>query len=149
MNKLNFQQVRNLKTLSQMPNMANTLTGWETSITLEVVTQDITSDGNGVFTTEQVTFLGVVQPLRTEQLELKPEGQRSWEWLWIHAKVGTLNLHTADKILFNSKTYKIEGVKDYSLNGYVEYELVRDYETIPETLPTDTTTTTTTTEPTT
>lgn len=149
MNKLNFQQVRNLKTLSQMPNMANTLTGWETSITLEVVTQDITSDGNGVFTTEQVTFLGVVQPLRTEQLELKPEGQRSWEWLWIHAKAGTLNLHTADKILFNSKTYKIEGVKDYSLNGYVEYELVRDYETIPETLPTDTTTTTTTIETTT
>lgn len=139
MNKLNFQQVRNLKALSQIPNMSQTLTGWEVPLTLVKVIQDIV-DGDASFTTEQVTFLGVVQPLRTEQLELKPEGQRSWEWLWIHAKSGTLNLHTADKILFNSKTYKVEGVKDYSLNGFVEYELVRDYETIPETLPTDTTT---------
>ena len=139
MNKLNFQQVRNLKALSQIPNMSQTLTGWGVPLTLVKVIQDIV-DGDASFTTEQVTFLGVVQPLRTEQLELKPEGQRSWEWLWIHAKSGTLNLHTADKILFNSKTYKVEGVKDYSLNGFVEYELVRDYETIPETLPTDTTT---------
>lgn len=145
MNKFNFQSIKNLKAFSQMPNMSNTLTGWETSITLEIVSQDVTSDGEATFTTQQVTFLGVVQPLRTEQLELKPEGQRSWEWLWIHAKSGTLNLHTADKILFNSKTYKVEGVKDYSLNGFVEYELVRDYETIPATLPTDSDTTTTTT----
>ena len=139
MNKLNFSKLKNINSYLSFPNMSQTLTGWGVPLTLVKVIQDIV-DGDASFTTEQVTFLGVVQPLRTEQLELKPEGQRSWEWLWIHAKSGTLNLHTADKILFNSKTYKVEGVKDYSLNGFVEYELVRDYETIPETLPTDTTT---------
>ena len=139
MNKLNFSKLKNINSYLSFPNMSQTLSGWEVPLTLVKVIQDIV-DGDASFTTEQVTFLGVVQPLRTEQLELKPEGQRSWEWLWIHAKSGTLNLHTADKILFNSKTYKVEGVKDYSLNGFVEYELVRDYETIPETLPTDTTT---------
>ena len=72
--------------------------------------------------------MGVWQPLRTEQLMSKPEGQRSWEWVWIHAKSGELNLQTADKVIFNSKRYKVMGVKDYSLNGFVEYELVKDYQ---------------------
>ena len=139
MNKLNFSKLKNINSYLSFPNMSQTLSGWEVPLTLVKVIQDIV-DGDAVFTEQKINFLGVVQPLRTEQLELKPEGQRSWEWLWIHAKSGTLNLHTADKILFNSKTYKVEGVKDYSLNGFVEYELVRDYETIPETLPTDTTT---------
>ena len=68
-----------------------------------------------------------MQPLRDEQLSLLPEGQRSWEWIWIHAVAGSLNLETADKVIFQNKTYKVTSKKDYSLNGYVEYQLVRDY----------------------
>ena len=46
----------------------------------------------------------------------------------IHVKSGSLNLMTGDKIKFNNKRYKVMGVKDYSLNGFVEYEIVRDYQ---------------------
>ena len=66
--------------------------------------------------------------IRTEQLLSKPENMRSWEWLWIHVKSGSLNLMTGDKIKFNNKLFKVFGVKDYSLNGYVEYEIVRDFQ---------------------
>jgi len=110
-----------------MPNMSSTLNGWETTITLVKVLQDI-SEGDKVETEVSITFQGVIQPLRTEQLMAKPENMRSWEWLWIHAKSGSLNLMTGDKIRFNNKLFKVMGIKDYSLNGFVEYEIVRDYQ---------------------
>lgn len=110
-----------------MPNVAETLTGWEVPLTLIKITQKVV-EGDSVKTETRINFLGVWQPLRDEQLQSKPEGMRSWEWVWIHAKSGTLNLKTQDKVLFNSKRYKVMSVKDYSLNGYIEYELVRDYE---------------------
>lgn len=123
--KLNFNKNRTLT--CGFPQVDEVLTGWETSITLVKITQSI-NEGDKVTTETNITFQGVVQPLRTEQLMSKPENMRSWEWLWIHAKSGSLNLHTGDKIRFNNKLYKVMGVKDYSLNGYVEYEIVKDYQ---------------------
>lgn len=122
---MNFNQNRSLK--NGMPNMRNTLNGWEVPLSLIRVKQSIV-DGDAVKSEEFIRFLGVWQPLRDEELQFKPEGQRSWEWIWIHAKSGTLNLQTQDKVIFNNKRYKIMNVKDYSLNGFIEYHLVRDYE---------------------
>lgn len=124
--KLNFQKMKSLNTSSGMPNMAQTLTGWEQPLTLVKELQNII-DGDLVTEEQKISFLGVWQPLKDEILEAKPEGQRSWEWIWIHAKSGTLNLETADKVIFNNKRYKVMEKKDYSLNGFVEYQLVRDY----------------------
>ena len=121
----NFNKNRSLK--SGMPNMANTLNGWEVPLSLVKVTQKIV-DGEADKSEELIRFMGVWQPLRDEQLQFKPEGQRSWEWIWIHAKSGSLNLQTQDKVIFNDKRYKVMNVKDYSLNGFIEYQLVRDYE---------------------
>ena len=126
--KLNFNKNRTLSQINfNFPQMSSTLTGWEVPLTLVKITQSIV-EGDSVKTETEINFMGVWQPLRDEQLQFKPEGQRSWEWVWIHAKSGTLNLKTQDKILFNSKRYKVMSVKDYSLNGFIEYELVRDYE---------------------
>lgn len=121
----NFNQNRSLK--NGMPNMAQTLTGWEVPLVLEKITQSIV-DGDRVTTTKKINFLGVFQPLRDEELQFKPEGERSWEWYWIHAKSGTLNLKTQDKIIFQNKRYKVMSIKDYSLNGFIEYQIIRDYE---------------------
>lgn len=122
--KLNFKQNR---TLAGLPNMANTLNGWEIPLTLEKITQSV-SEGDVIQTKTKINFMGVFQPLRNEQLQFKPEGQRSWEWYWIHAKSGSLNLQTQDKIIFENKRFKVMSVKDYGLYGYIEYEVVRDYE---------------------
>ena len=129
MQKLNFQKT-NLKALSGMPQLDSTLTGWEVPLTLVKVIQDIV-EGDAVFTEQQINFMGCWQPLRDEELQFKPEGQRSWQWIWIHAKSFELNLQTADKVIFNNKRYKVMSVKDYSLNGFVEYQLIRDFESTP------------------
>ena len=123
--RLSFNRNRTLA--SGFPQVDHVLDGWETQLTLVKVTQSI-SEGDLVTTETNITFQGVVQPLRTEQLMSKPENMRSWEWLWIHAKSGSLNLNTGDKIRFNNKLFKVMGVKDYSLNGYIEYELVKDFQ---------------------
>lgn len=123
--KLNFNKHRILS--SNLPNMSSTLSGWESPLTLIKITQNVV-EGDVVQTETPINFMGVWQPLRDDQLQFKPEGQRSWAWYWIHAKAGTLNLQTQDKIKFQGKRYKVMSVKDYSLNGYIEYEVVLDYQ---------------------
>lgn len=123
---LNFQKVKTLSGLSGMPQMNNTLNGWEVPLTLVKVIQNVV-DGDLVTTELKINFKGVWQPLKDEALELKPEGQRSWEWVWIHARASELNLETGDKVIFNNKRYKVTSKKDYTLNAFVEYQLCRDY----------------------
>ena len=116
-----------LANLTNMPNMAGTLSGWQVPLQL-IKRKQVVTDGDVSFEDETINFMGVWQPLRDEQLISKPEGQRSWEWIWLHAVAGTLNLNTADKVTFNNKRYKVMAIKDYSLNGFIEYQLVRDYD---------------------
>lgn len=123
---LNFQKVKTLSGLSGMPQINNTLNGWEVPLTLVKVIQNVV-EGDLVTTELKIDFKGVWQPLKDEALELKPEGQRSWEWVWIHARASELNLETGDKVIFNNKRYKVTSKKDYTLNAFVEYQLCRDY----------------------
>lgn len=113
---------------SGMPQMASTLTGWEIPLTITKVIQNVV-EGDLVTSEQTINFQGVWQPLKDEALELKPEGQRSWEWVWVHARATELNLETGDKITFKNRRYKVIQKKDYGLNSFVEYELCRDYET--------------------
>ena len=113
---------------SGMPQMDTTLIGWEVPLVITKITQDVI-EGDLATSEQTFNFKGVWQPLTDEALELKPEGQRSWEWIWIHCKTSSLNLETADKVIFKNKKYKVMAKKDYGLNSFVEYELCRDYET--------------------
>ena len=126
---LGFSRNRSITgiTKSGMPQMDTTLTGWEVPLTLVKITQNVV-EGDLVTAETQINFKGVWQPLSAEQLQLLPEGQRSWENCWVHARASQLNLETASKVIFNNKRYKITQKKDYGLNSYVEYMLIRDYE---------------------
>jgi hypothetical protein len=103
------------------------LSGWQSVITLVKITQTNTS---GVITNNETeySFKGTVQPLSTDQIQLKPEGQRSFEWLQVHCYAGDLDLATNDRVVYADRRYKVQGVRDYSLNGYIEYHLIQDYQ---------------------
>lgn len=122
--KLNFARNRSLG--AGMPDVSEALDGWESRITLIVITQSVV-DGDVVQNSANITFYGVWQPLRDDQLQFKPEGQRSWQWIWLHTRTN-IELETGDKVIYNHKRYKVMAVKDYGLNQYYEYELVRDYD---------------------
>jgi hypothetical protein len=109
-----------------IPKIQVALNGWESSITLIKVTQSIV-DYETVNTEEEISFQGVVQPLTAEALQLKPLETRSWEWLMIHTRTSA-EIFTNDLIRYDGKEYKVMFEKNYSLNGYYEYHLVKDYE---------------------
>lgn len=115
-----------LNQLSGMPQMFAAFLGWGSRITVQIVRQTVI-DGLVTQTKTPYSFQGTVQPLKPQEIALKPEGQRSWEWLWIHCLRGPLNLTTNDIITYNGKEYKVMAVKDYSLNNFIEYHLVANY----------------------
>lgn len=120
---------RNLK-ISQMnsglPQMTNALTGWEVAVVANYVKQEII-DGDIVDSSYTKKMQGVLQPLKAEQIALKPEGQRSWAWYWLHVKPQYDKLRTEQIVLINNIPYKVMAVKNYDIYGYIEYEVIRDY----------------------
>lgn len=113
--------------ISGMPVMSAAFAGWMKSISLKVITQTI---DNGLVTDSETTvsFTGTIQPLSPEQIMLKPEAQRSFQWLQIHVKTGSSELSSNDRIEYSGKKYKVMQKLDYSLNGFFEYHAIEDYE---------------------
>lgn len=79
-----------------------------------------------VETSIDTNFMGVIQPLSERKLALKPEGERSWTWLWLHADP-VLSLNTDEVVTYLGVQTRVMARKDYELYGYVEYELVQDW----------------------
>jgi len=71
-------------------------------------------------------FRGVVQPFSERALLLKPEGQRSWTWLLLHSDTA-LVVNTDDVVIWRGKQTRVMSRKDYSLYGFIEYNLVQDW----------------------
>lgn len=114
---------------SGMPQMGAAFSGWQSSVTLQRKKQVI-SDFDTKDILENFTFRGVVQPLSPKSLSLKPEGERSFTWLQIHSFSGSLNLDTNDIIIHQGKQYKIMALLDYSLNNYIEYHAIEDFQNV-------------------
>ena len=112
---------------SGQPQLTRAFAGWKQKITLAVRRESVV-DGLLVTKDDRIEFRGMIQPLSLRQLALKPEGQRSFTWLQIHALASSLNLRPSDRILYNGKFYKVMAQNDYSLNGYIEYHAVYDYQ---------------------
>lgn len=116
-----------LSEVNMMPQMGLAFSGWMKSVTLLKVTQTV-SLGDVENSLEEICFLGVIQPLGAKSIALKPEGQRAWQWLQIHCVSSDLDLNVNDRIQFCGVNYKIMAKNDYSLNNYIEYHAVKDYE---------------------
>jgi hypothetical protein len=110
---------------SNLPNMENALISWYVPMVFEVVTKE-TIGGRVVETTTPVNFHGVMQPLTTAKLMLRPEGQRTWKWFLMHCDT-SLKLNTDDVVIYKGVQTRVMGVKDYSDYGYLEYELCQDW----------------------
>lgn len=112
---------KKLNALSGMPQMSAAFQGWKKSLSLVVITNSINSDGFNVPTEIIGSFKGTIQPLSPEELRIKPDSQRSNQWLWFHFENGSTELNIGDLIIYNEKNYKVNAKKDYSLNNFIEY----------------------------
>lgn len=108
-----------------LPNMAGTLNDWFQQLSFTTIVKTIVNYVV-VETPTTVTFMGVKQPFTPEQLAMKPEGQRSWNWFMIHS-YPSLALKTDEIISFNGELHRVMARLDYTDYGYLEYHVVRDY----------------------
>jgi hypothetical protein len=116
------------QTSSGMPQISAAFAGWMTKITLLKHTEQVV-DGFVKIQQIPICFSGTIQPLSNRAIALKPEGQRSWTWLQIHCFATEIELIPGDRLTWNGDIYKVMELKDYSLNGYIEYQLTRDFQT--------------------
>lgn len=113
------------QTAGPMPNMRSTLAGWVRDLDLTIVTKE-TVDFEIVETEKPLPGRGVWQPLSQSRLAIKPEGERSWEWIMIHATTD-LNLRTDDVIKRRGRPYRVMADMGWDDNGFRFYEVVNDY----------------------
>lgn len=118
---------KTLNNVSSLPQMNAAFSGWTMPIEIIIITQDVI-DGFPIDIEKKVSFKGVIQPLSPRMIELKPEGQRSFEWLQIHCQSKEISFEPNARICYAGKRYKIMANNDYSLNNYSEYHAVRDYQ---------------------
>ena len=115
---------------ANLPDVSEVMNGWEVSMTANYVTQAVV-DGAVVDTEVNKPIKGIMQPLKAEEIALKDEGQRSWDWYQVHIRETVYGeLFTTQILIINSVPYKIKAKKDWVLNGYREYHAIRDFESV-------------------
>lgn len=108
-----------------VPDVSGAMKDWFQPMTFELVTK--TTEGFQVVETgDPINFMGIIQPLRERDLMIKPEGQRAWTWLLLHADP-VLSLQVDEVVLYLGVQTRVMARKDYTIYGYVEYQLVQDW----------------------
>ena len=108
-----------------LPNMAGTLAGWMQVITIKTIVKSVV-DFKLVETETTLTTQGVHQPFSASRLEMKPIGQRGWNWYTIHT-LTDIGTKVDDKIVYQGTTYRVMGRWDWRAYGFYEYEAIEDY----------------------
>ena len=109
-----------------LPNVGDALTGWEVSVIANYIHQ-VSFKGDIIDIPHKKRIAGVLQPLRPEDVELKPEGQRSWSWFMLHVKSSYDRLRVEQQLEIGGQPYKVMSVKNYENYGYIEYHVIRSY----------------------
>lgn len=113
-----------------IPNMGGVMLDWFQQITFGLITK-ATIGFQLQETVTNITFWGIVQPLSGRNLEMKPIGERKWNYLEVIAQASpagaVLELNIDDVLLFAGIQYRVIAQKDYSLYSYIYYELVENY----------------------
>lgn len=114
----------NIRTGS-VPDVSGAMTDWFQPMAFTQIAKSVVGF-EAVETPTVTNFRGVIQPLSGRRLELKPEGQRAWTWLLLHADP-SLTLEVDEVVTYNGVQTRVMSQKDFRLYGYVEYELVQDW----------------------
>ena len=112
-----------------LPSVRSTVTGWFRPLVLARVTKTV-ENFEVKETFRELSCLGVIQPLGPNQLRVKPEGQRSWEWKMLHTQP-EVHLENDERFKIANVPYRVMSNQDYSEYGYRSYELVQDYVKAP------------------
>jgi hypothetical protein len=114
-----------------LPDVSGALLNWFQPLTFNRITKS-TVGFQVVEALEAVCTQGIIQPFTAQQLQMKPEGQRAWKWLTIHAAPGCPlepdDVITEVNVRAGNTSYRVMSKRNFSACGYLQYEVVEDYE---------------------
>lgn len=108
-----------------VPNVSGAMRSYYQQMTFVPVEKTI-SGFQVIENAEPIDLIGVIQPFTPRQLLLKPEGQRAWTWFTLHAEPSVV-LQVDSCIEYLGKQYRIMSRANFSIYGYVVYEMVQDW----------------------
>ncbi len=111
---------------NSLPSMRGTVTGWFQSLILSRVKKAIV-DREAKETVWKQQCFGVLQPFSPRQLSIKPEGERRWIWVMLHT-TPDVDLQPDEEFFIKGVRYRVMSTNNYNDYGYVQYELVQDYQ---------------------
>lgn len=110
---------------SGLPQVGDVVASWARPIVVGLVTKTMRNE-EVVEAVEEISTRGMIQPFTSSQLALKPEGQRTWDWSALHV-LPDLDAKLDDIITMYGRRFRVMTKKDYTLYGYIRYELVENY----------------------
>lgn len=108
------------------PSMRGTVIGWFKPITMIFLTTTVT-DGQSKATERELKTSGMIQAGDPENLEMKAEGERSWEWFVLHT-LPNAQMQTDDRVSLAGVKYRVMNRTDWSTNGFMRYDLIKDFQ---------------------
>ena len=108
------------------PNVSGAMDNWYQPMIFGIIVKS-TVNFELQETISNLSFQGLWQPLRPQQLKMKPEGERKWRWFQVFSNPA-LVLDIDSIITYLGTNYRVMGKEDFSLEGYARYELLEDYE---------------------
>lgn len=108
-----------------LPNMRDTLSNYFQQTTFINIVKSVVN-GQVVETQTPYCVLAIVEVMSGQQLMIKPEGQRQWRWISVWA-YPDLFLNTDDIVQYLGVNYRVDHKNDWSVYGYLQYDLVEDY----------------------
>lgn len=108
-----------------LPDVTGGLLDWFQPMNFLVLTKSVVNYKNKE-TARAIKTMGLWQPFSPRNLQIMEEGQRSWSWFRMFTLPGNA-LEIDNIISYLGVNYRVMGINDYTLNGYVEYRLIQDY----------------------
>lgn len=113
--------------IKRFPNMHAAVMAWASPTLVYVIGKRMV-DFKTVesYTEHQVNLVRIPSG---QQLDMKPEGQRRWNMETIYAD-NAFDLRVDDNITFdciNSQRFRIMNKTDWSQYGFIEYQVISDY----------------------
>lgn len=110
---------------SSLPDVSVALHNWMQLMTFNIICKKII-DGYTQEIKSEITTHAVRQPMSPQMIALQPAGSRSWKWETLHA-LPDLVMNIDDQVTYQGETFRVRGKGNYPEYGYIEYQLVEDY----------------------
>ena len=108
----------------RFPDMGDAFTEWSDATTFMLIDKTIL-DHKTIETKKPVEFDMLLVPMKAQQVDRKPEGQRAWRW-W--TGVSEYELGIADEVVDEDKVrYRVQGKGNYKIAGFYAYELIEAF----------------------